>query len=93
MSRRRAGCGLHQVIPATVNISDAGTKDFRLVSAGDIYTHSTFAEADGCASRPEEEEEGLVLSLAVRLHNKREAAETEAEEEDEDDSEDDSEVE
>lgn len=39
-----------------------------------FYSHTTFAEADGCASRPEDEEEDLVLSLTVRLHNEREAA-------------------
>lgn len=60
-----------------------------------FYTHTTFAEADGCAARPVEEEKDLVLSLSVRLHNEREEVQAiaQTEEEDEDDSGDNSDVE
>ena len=40
-----------------------------------FYGHTTLAEADGCASRPKKEEEDLMLSLSVRLHNEKEASE------------------
>lgn len=53
-----------------------------------FYTHTTFGEADGCASRGEEEETDLVLSLSVRLQNEREEVQAvaQSEGEDEDDS-------
>jgi hypothetical protein len=48
-----------------------------------FYGHTTFKSADGCASRPKEEEDALAMSLAVRLSNKENENVTETADKDE----------